>query len=188
MTQAPDLYRRCHKGLRLALSRLLTDLGATDPVDMEGWSAITARWRALEETLTLHLRQEDRHVRPLVTAADPEMAAQLDAQHRALEITIAHVGRQIAAVTEAGGAEAMRQAAHALYLRMGGLFADCLRHFLIEEAAAMPALAARHSHERLAATLRAMRAATPPARRMAELALTTPALRPDERAELGCGS
>ena len=186
MMQAPDLYRRCHKGLRQALSCLLTDLGATDPADAGAWSAITGRWQALEETLALHLRHEDRHVRPLMIRASPEIAVELDAQHRALEIAMAHLGRLFAAMPEANGAEAMHAAAHALYLRMSGLVADCFRHFLIEEEAAMPALAARFPAETLADTARAMRAATPAARRMADLALTTPALRPDECAGLSC--
>ncbi len=184
MTHAPDLYGRYHKGLRFALARLLTDLGASDPADADAWEAIAARWRALEETLALHSHHEDSHIHPLVVRANPEVAAYLDAQHRALEITIAHLDRLFGAVSEAGGAEAGRAAAHGLYLRMSGFVADYFQHLLVEEQAAMPALVARFSAETLAATFKAMLATIPPARRMADLALMTPALRPDERAGL----
>ncbi|HET7715689.1 MAG TPA: hemerythrin domain-containing protein [Bauldia sp.] len=187
MSPAPDLYGRYHKGLRLALGTLLARIGAADPADRQEWAAVVAEWQALDATLEAHSRHEDVYIHPLIREAAPAVAAALDAEHEHLETDLAKLRCGFAEVERASAPDERRRAAHVLYLDFSRFVADYFRHLLAEETAAMPELLRHFTAQKLLATLEAMLASIPPDRRMKDLALMAPALRPDELTALLAG-
>jgi hypothetical protein len=182
--QSPDLYAWYHKALRRELGAFLTAIGDTDPADHAAWDRIARRWRKLDATLEAHSSHEDGFLHPLIREAAPAVEAEMEAQHHALEETLAALRSGFSAIESEVNPLARRAAAHGLYVRFSGFLADYFRHLVAEETLAMPALQARYTAAELNATRAAMLATIPPDKAAEDLALMAPALAPHERMAL----
>ena len=64
-----DIYRNVHKGIRLEMFAVTTDLGSLDPDDVAACRCFASRFRALEELLTRHAMHEDGHLEEAIREA-----------------------------------------------------------------------------------------------------------------------
>jgi hemerythrin-like domain-containing protein len=111
-----------------------------------------------------HHEHEERSIFPHVRTSEPEMVAELEAQHeevrRLLAATSEAVAATRAAAADSGAAE---QAAH-LNRRFNDLAAYFLTHLAHEEAAVLPASQAHFSDPELAAMQQEIMGNIPPER------------------------
>jgi hypothetical protein len=145
-----DFYRHLHKGLRSELFALTYVIGRLDPADDDGLAAARERWHDLVYLLEQHAFHEETIVQPLLEQVEPELAARVVPDHRALDARVAAIGvlfdRALAADTSS-----RRVAVHRLYLGLTELGAEYLQHFEFEELEIIPALSVAVPVEQLVA-------------------------------------
>lgn len=132
-----DFYRGVHKGLRLALARLLTRLGNVDAADASAVRRLLADLRGQLVFSAGHLHHEDAVIHTALAPHAPEAVAALEAEHdhhraafEALE----------AAIVAAETSEPCAPALHALYIRFSQFVAEDFAHMAHEETVVMPLL------------------------------------------------
>ena len=178
---AHDLYGPVHKGLRLALTRLLVRLGAQDWTDNDGSAALLDAVRAQLDISAAHLRHEEEHIHRLLDARLPEGAVRPRHQHDAHEASFADLSLLVETI--AAAAPAQRPVlGRRLYLRFSTFVAEDLEHMAEEEQAVQPMLQALLSDAEMRAVEAGILAAIPPARAAAFMALMLPAMSGPERA------
>lgn len=145
----PDPYRLVHKGLRRALFRAIERAGATR------WDDAVERDAAREEigrVLAIHHRhavQEERFAAPLLRAADPALAAEIEREHADTLASIDALRAGLDAARDAAGGRALHDALCAWAL-------GSLEHMADEETRVLAALRAAHDDEAIAAAGRGM--------------------------------
>jgi hypothetical protein len=171
-----DLYRNVHKAQRARLFGLVVEAGRTDPQDAPAASAIAAMAAALADELHEHGEHEDRFIHPLLAKYVPELAADLAAEHRALDTALAELadaGRR----REVIGADS-------LYRVAARFTAVYLGHLEREEGEAMPALWAQASEGELRGVLMSFRDSRAELQRVASVLGQLPTLTPREAADM----
>lgn len=143
-----DIYAPVHKGLRMALSKLLVRLGAHDFRDEAATAALLADLRAQLFLSGSHLKHEDNHFQAAVEAATADGATRLMGQHDHHRDSFDELERLMAAVEQASP-EKRFAAGHALYLAFGRFVAEDFEHMADEETKILPILQARHSDQEL---------------------------------------
>lgn len=178
-----DLYAGIHKALRLALTRTLTRVGATDPGDADD---VTATLNAVERLLALcevHLTDEDAFVHPALEAARAGIAARIAGEHVHHAEAIADLRDLVAFVANARDAD-RAAALSRLYGAFALFVADNLQHMHVEETVHNPVLWAAYSDAELDAIEQRIVASIPPQVMAEALHWFLPALNAPERAAM----
>jgi hypothetical protein len=176
-----DLYGPVHKGLRLALTRLLTRLGAQDWTEPRSTAALLDAMRAQLEISAAHLRHEEEHIHRLLDTRLPEGAVRPRHQHEAHDASFGDLALMIETIAAAPDDERPRLGRQ-LYLRFSTFVAEDLEHMAEEEQAVQPLLQALLTNEEMQAIEAGILASIPPARAQAFLRLMLPAMSRPERA------
>lgn len=182
-----DLYGPVHKGLRLALTGLLTRLGAQDWMEGESTAALLDAMRAQLEISAAHLRHEEVHIHRLLDARLPEGAIRPRHQHEAHDASFGDLALMIETIA-AAPIEARPGLGRHLYLRFSTFVAEDFEHMAEEEQAVQPMLQALLSDEEMQAIEAGILAAIPPARAQTFLRLMLPAMSGPERAAFVAGA
>jgi hypothetical protein len=182
-----DLYGPVHKGLRLALTGLLTRLGAQDWMDAESTTALLDALRAQLEISAAHLKHEEEHIHRLLDARLPEGAIRPRHQHESHDAAFADLTLMIETIAAAPQAE-RPTLGRRLYLRFSTFVAEDFEHMAEEEQAVQPMLQALLTDDEMRAIEAGILAAIPPARAQAFLKLMIPAMSRPERAAFVAGA
>jgi hypothetical protein len=134
-----DFYRQVHKGLRLALSQLLTRLGACDADDPEGLKTLLADLRFQMEVSEHHLANEDLYVHTALEARAPGASARLADAHEDHRETFEAMEAMIRRVENADAATRPSRL-RGLYLRFSIFVAEDFAHMAEEEQLILPVL------------------------------------------------
>ncbi len=145
-----DLYGPVHKGIRWALSSLLTRMGAVDFTDCGRVAALLDDLDGVLYLCESHVAHEDRHVHPFIEAKLPGGSERLAADHRAHERGIVEL-RALATALTGSKPPAAAAAGRALYLAFSRFVAETLAHMAEEESVTEPLLEQYATLEELAA-------------------------------------
>jgi hypothetical protein len=178
-----DIYRNVHKGIRLEMFAVTTELGSLDPDDVEACRRFASRFRSLELMLAKHAMHEDVHLEQAIADALGNHAADLAAAHVVLESHVSRIGLIVDVAVAATGAD-RRAALHMAYLELATFVSDYLRHQDDEERIVMRALDATFPTEVLAQLDAAIVASVPPEVLAGFLAIMLPAMNVLDRCEL----
>ncbi len=143
-----DLYGPVHKGIRWALTSLLTRMGAADFNDCASTARLLDDLDGVLYLVESHIAHEDRHIHPAIEKKAPSASARLAEEHRAHEIEIAELRSLINAF---GCARPGTSAAlgRRLYLAFSRFVADSLVHMLEEETVTEPLLESLYTVDEL---------------------------------------
>jgi hypothetical protein len=181
-----DTYRDIHKGIRADLFAVTGDAGRLDPADRLGRAALADHVNRLGDFLVDHAEHEDAVIQPVLQRELPDLAAQIEHQHGAIEDRIVTL-RELAA-TAAGAAEAERRhRVHQLYIELASFTGDFLAHQDVEERVVAPALERAVGVEAVFGMHLAILAQLAPAQMAQGLSLMLPAMNVDDRTELLAG-
>jgi hypothetical protein len=175
-----DLFTVIHKGVRALLFELALDTARVDPNATRAVDALVERIERALGFLDEHAAHEDLHVLPLVRSVAPALAAELAAEHRALDVVQIEVERAADALALAELSNRPAAAA-ALALVVNHLTAVQLIHMTREETEVNVALWAAVSDADLAAIRTRMIESIPRARYAEWMQIVGPALNPVER-------
>lgn len=178
-----DLYRAVHKGLRLALSQMLTRIGAHDFTQEASNGLLLADLGGLLEICAGHLHYEDVFIHSALERRLPGAATLLahqHAEHKTDFEAVRLVMGEVAAAPPAGRVAA----GHALYLRFAAFVADDFAHMQEEETVTSPLLQQLFSDEELNAIQDSIIVAIPPERMKVYLRIMLPAMNRTERASM----
>jgi hypothetical protein len=157
---AYDLYGAVHKGLRLAITSLLTEIGRTDPADAPALAATIAKVREQCRIGAKHLVHEAQVIHPALEARAPGAAGEFDHAHAEHEAAFAELEKLLVRI-EAEPAE--RTALwRRLYLRFARFVAEDLAHMGDEEEVIQPLLQSLFTDAELAALEQRILASIPP--------------------------
>jgi hypothetical protein len=180
-----DLYGAVHRGLRLAHTKLLVQLGTTSYGDRAAVEATLDELEGFLELAELHLRAEERHYHPALEARRPQAAARLEEQHRNHAQAFAEL-RGLAAKLSAATRESVNAVGRALYLRYTSFMGEDLAHMAEEELVSLPLFHELYGDAELVAIQERLVAEIPPEERLAFMRLMIPASNHEERlAQLG---
>jgi len=119
-----------HKGLRLALSRLVVVSGNTDYSDEASLNALKALAKEVVELLHLHAVAEDSVILPALEEREPGSAATNVEDHKVLEEEVAEFAKQLEGITIAS-----EPASGAMfYESVTRFFANYINHMAMEES------------------------------------------------------
>lgn len=180
---AVDLYRDIHKGIRGELFAITSSAGALDPDDAFGRVALAEHVRSVVGVLESHAHHEDAFVDAPLAAVAPQLAAQVNADHEVLDAQIGAIAG-LAEESCAVQAPEARRLLHVLHLELSDFTGAYLRHQLVEERQAMPALAAALTFEEVLAIHVGIVSSIQPEEMARSLAFMLPAMNADDRAEL----
>jgi len=178
VTATHDFYGPIHKGLRLALSRLLIRLGSVDAGDRGAVAILMADLRAQMILSMAHLDHEEREIHAVLEARAP--GADLHADHDRHRAHFVAIENAVATV-EGAGPDKRAAALHRLYLAFTRFVAADFAHMAEEEEEILPVLQDLFTDEELAAIEARIGAAVAPDRMIAYAQLVIPAARPAER-------
>ena len=181
-----DFYAPVHKGLRLALCRLMIRLGCVDATDRGAVAVLLADLRRQMILSAAHLDHEEREVHTALEVRAPGAARDLYADHEHHRASFARIETAAAAV-EAAGPERRAAALHRLYLSFSRFVADDFAHMAEEEEAILPVLQDLFTDEELMAIEGRIVASMPPERTIAFAQMMIPAGGPAERVALLSG-
>ncbi|MCU1457437.1 MAG: hypothetical protein JWL73_1529 [Actinomycetia bacterium] len=174
-----DLYREVHKGLRLALFDLITDLGATDCRDDAGREAAAAHVQRVIALLHAHHHHEDTFIQPLIETHAPRLAAMIEAGHMETEADLVEIEVRTDALVSATGDDAVL-AGHELYQFLALFVARYLAHMALEQGAVMEELRAAVGVEALFQVEIALRGSISPPLMCDFIAVMAPSMNVDE--------
>jgi hypothetical protein len=175
-----DLYGPIHKGLRLALSELVTRIGQVDFADRAQSEEMLAALRRQMALSASHLAHEEHHIHTALEARAPGSTITLEADHDHHRRTFEALEAAMDAV-EASHGEARRRFGRELYLRFTQFVAADFAHMAEEETIVLPLLHRLFSDDELIAIEGAIVASLPPEEAMAFMKLMIPAMSEFER-------
>lgn len=178
-----DLYRDIHKGIRQELFAVTATAGSLDPADRNGRVTLAARVRDVVALLVSHAHHEDDAIQPALEEHAPELAAEIAADHHALDARLRELGEQAGAAADPARREE-RRAVHELYVDFAAFTSTYLAHQDLEERAVMPALEDAIGAEAVAGIHAAIIGSIPPDEMARSLAVMLPAMNVDDRSEL----
>lgn len=183
---AEDLYRDIHKAIRAELFGLTSRAGRTDPADRAARCAVAGRVHSVVELLVSHAEHEDAHVQPAVEEHLPVVAAQILADHAALDARLVQLDDWAREAVEARPSE-LRGRMHHLYLELASFTSAYLAHQDVEERVVMPQLERALGTEAVVAIHQSIVANIAPDQMAATLAIAIPAMNIDDRCEMLSG-
>ncbi|MBT0963598.1 hypothetical protein [Denitromonas iodatirespirans] len=178
--ERPDLYHGIHKGLRLFMGEVLTELGRLDTDDE---TAVIEALAALQVLIGLcrdHLTHEDQVIHPALEALQPgsaRRAAHDHADHAASLQLLGHLGEEL---RDARGPARARAAAR-LYRQFGAFVGENLLHMYLEETEHNEILWAGLSDAQILGLHERIVAGLSPADMRLAMGWMIPAMRPAER-------
>ncbi len=175
-----DPFALPHKGLRLALGRLIAATGSVDPTDDIGVHAAVDIARSTFGFLRAHARIEDQIFYPALETRRPGVTSVATAEHHGLEAQV----EQLAVLTELTVAAPVPER----FALVATLYADAarfagayLQHLDMEERTIRPAFWDAYADEELLVLMGQSMAAMNPEDRQAALPYILPALNVHER-------
>ncbi len=186
MDQRVDLYTEVHKGLRRALTGLLSDAGRLDATDPKAVADFNDELGFLTGLLMEHAENEETYVQPLLDPAETNLAATIEAAHQELETEInavVEVYRQLGEADE----EQAPSSGNRAYYQLAGFIGLYLVHMSTEELDVMPYLQGRLSDPELMDVQNQLRASIAPPRMADYLRLMIPAMNIQERTAMFSG-
>ena len=138
-----DIYGPVHRGLRWALTSLLTQMGTTDFADGAQAAETLDDLEGVLYLCASHLAHENRHIHPAIARRRPELAARLDAEHVEHERAIDGLRKASARVAAASPADVVALG-RALYLLYATFVGENLVHMTEEETVVQPLLDASY--------------------------------------------
>jgi hypothetical protein len=181
-----DFFREVHKGIRLALFHLTTDLGSIDGTDADQRAWAAQRVGEIVELLQAHHHHEDEYIRPLLQAHDRPLSDLVDAGHHVVDGDLGEITRLAAELAAASG-DAAVAAVFTLYRFVAGFTSRYLSHMELEEGDVMTALRAALPVAELFEVDMDLRASVPPPSMCRFIAVMVPAMNPDERTSMLAG-
>lgn len=182
-----DLYGAVHKGLRYALSSLLTRMGAADFNDCARVAALLDDLDGVLYLVESHIAHEDRHVHPAIERKAPGASLHLMDEHRAHERAIEEL-RGLMTAMGAGRPGAGPAIGRQLYLTYSRFVAESLLHMLDEESVMEPLLEGLYTTEELTALHDAIVASIGPDEMLAFTRVMVPANGTDVRVAMLSGA
>lgn len=179
----PCLYRPAHKGLRLALTDIMTRFGALDLDDEAALGEAVAALKALCSLMRQHHAKEEAFIHAPLRVMLPGAALDLDEGHRHDLDVMARLVKQAEALVRLPAAERAAPA-HTLYLDVAEWTAEVLVHATKEEREITPRVQDAWDDSMLVARLHGIVAAFETLELDAFLRWMLPALRPQERVML----
>jgi len=134
-----DLYRDVHKAIRAWLFEVTAEAGRLDAADRTARVAHAAKVRDLVRFLVFHAEHEDAVLAGHIEQVLPERAAEIAAEHVALEAAMADLVALADLALDCGRHDD-RAAVHDLYLELATFTGRYLAHQDVEERVVMPAL------------------------------------------------
>lgn len=186
MDQRVDLYTEVHKGLRRALTGLLSDAGRLDATDRKAVAGFNDELGFLTGLLMEHAENEETYVQPLLDPAETNLAATIEAAHQELETEINAVVEVYRQLGEADEEQAPSSGKRAYY-QLAGFIGLYLVHMSTEELDVMPYLQGRLSDPELMDVQNRLRASIAPPRMADYLRLMIPAMNIQERTAMFSG-
>ncbi len=181
-----DFYAPVHKGLRLALCRLMIRLGSVDASNRGAVAIVLADLRAHMILSASHLDHEEREIHTALERRAPGAANDLYADHQHHRASFARIETAVNAV-EAAGPDQRAAALHRLYLTFSRFVADDFTHMAEEEEEILPVLQDLFTDGELMAIEGRIVASMPPERTVAFTQMMIPAGGPAERVALLSG-
>ncbi len=181
-----DLYRDIHKAIRVWLFDVTSTAGRLDPSDRPARAAHATSVRDLVRFLVLHAEHEDAHMQAAIERILPERAAEIAAEHVALEARMVDLVA-LADLAFECGRDDDRAAVHRLYVDLAAFTAAYLAHQDVEERVVMPALWEALGFEGVLAIHEAIIGNIPPDDMAWSLARMLPAMNVDDRTEMLAG-
>ena len=178
-----DLYRDIHKGIRADLFTVTSAAGYIDPSSRDARVGLAGEVSRLMSFLDDHAAHEDTHIEPAVERLLPEIAAQIDQDHRSFERR-GELLVELAMHAVDATAVAQRGCVHRLYLELASFTSTYLAHQDIEERVIMPALDRALGVEGNLAIHGAILGSIPPEKMMESMQVMLPAMNVDDRTEL----
>lgn len=178
--QRHDPYGPIHKGLRLALSRLVMRIGATDFADPRAVSDLIAAVRRQMALSSSHLEHEEDFIHTALETRAPGAASQLAADHDHHRLEFRKIEALMRAVEDAP-AKKRPQLGRMLYLAFSSFVAADFAHMAGEELVTLPLLHQLFSDEELIAIEGAIVASLPGDEMVAFMQLAVPAMNATER-------
>jgi hypothetical protein len=182
-----DLYGPVHKGIRWALTTLLTRLGAADFTDGAGTARLLDDLDGVLYLVSSHIAHEDRHIHPAIERRAPDASARLAEEHRQHTREIDDLRVLIADLASARPGAALA-VGRRLYLAYSRFVANALVHMLEEETITEPLLEALYPVEELEAINDAILASIGPDELLAFTRVMVPANPRDVRVALLSGA
>lgn len=168
-----DLYGPVHRGLRLALTTVLTRIGATDTRDCTRLATMIDDLEGVLYLCTSHLTHENAHIHTAVERRRPGAMAHFARAHRDHEHEIAELrALSLSISVKADDRDAIHRT---LYLRYSQFVAENLAHMVEEETVVGPLLEALYSPAELEQIHGALLASVGPDEMLAFMRVMIPA-------------
>ena len=178
--QRHDLYGPVHKGIRLALSRLVIQIGQTDFADLAASREAIAALRRQMKMSEFHLVHEEHEIHGALNERAPGSVVSLDcahAHHRASFVWIEELIQRI----ESAIGEERRRLGRDLYLRFSQFVAEDFAHMAEEETVTLSLLWEHFTDEELRAMEGRIVASLSPEESAMSMQLMLPGMNPHER-------
>ena len=183
-----DLYRDVHKAIRVNLFEVVSAAGRTDGADRSARVELAGRVRDLVDFLVFHAAHEDRELNDAIAAVLPDRAAQIAADHVALEADMERLVGLASSVFDCDATEADgRGATHELYLELAAFTSDYLAHQDVEERIVGPAIFDHLGLEECLTIHHRILSAISPDEMGWSLAKMVPSINVDDRTEMFVG-
>ncbi|NUO50164.1 MAG: hypothetical protein HOV80_15025 [Polyangiaceae bacterium] len=182
-----DLYGAVHKGIRYALSSLLTRMGAADLTDCSKLAALLDDLDGVLYLVEGHIAHEDNHVHPAIERKAPGASSRLMDEHREHERAIFEL-RSLMTAINTSRPQSLAALGRRLYLTYSRFVADSLLHMLDEESVMEPLLESLYTTEELTALHDAILASIGPDEMLAFTRVMVPANGRDVRVGMLSGA
>lgn len=166
-----------HKGLRLALSRLVVVSGNTDYSDESSLNALKTLAKEVIELLHLHAIAEDSVILPALEERLPGSTASNVEEHKALEEEISEFAKQLEGITVTSGPASGAK----FYESVTRFFANYINHMAMEENDMNPLIWGNFSDEEIMSWQGRIMSTLTPAHISSFFKYMVPALNPFER-------
>ena len=148
-----DLFTGIHKAVRNLIFTTGLKLQNLDGENGEERAALIQDIHIIFDLFDEHAGNEDRFIFPLVAQYEPQLARDLDGEHRAHAPLVDEIKSAMQVLEEAASAEARMKALARLRIAYFEFIAEHLLHMNHEEREMLPATQRWASDEQLAATL-----------------------------------
>jgi len=175
-----DIYGPAHKGLRLALSRLVIQIGQTDFADFASSRETIAALRCQMAFSEAHLNHEEHEIHGPLNERAPGSVMALDAAHAHHRASFVWIEELMQRIDNAIGDE-RRRLGRDLYLRFTQFVAEDFEHMAEEEKVTLPLLWEHFTDEELMAMEGRIVAGLKPEQAIFSIGLMIPAMNPAER-------
>jgi hypothetical protein len=175
-----DIYGPAHKGLRLALSRLVIEIGQTDFTDLASSRETIAALRRQMAFSEGHLHHEELEIHGPLNERAPGSVTALDCAHAHHRASFVWIEELMQRIENAIGDE-RRRLGRDLYLRFTQFVGEDFEHMAEEETITLPLLWEHFTDEELMAMEGRIVGSLKPDEAIFSIGLMIPAMNPAER-------